>query len=496
MPVFTQGAPDYDVVGGGRREPTCSASTCPTTPGIPRPVVGTVGLVPTAWSRVHEQWGGTQLQRPLREARRPLDDRARLQRLGRRARVRRGRDPHPDRRDPAEAARLHAGRRSSSSAPSRARALSFRRWDQQLREPMLLVTPRMLVSVSPQEQFLHRRNAARHAGLRPAREPLPPESLTRARKSDARHAHGARHAGHRPPWQSCSGAAQARELFVTNEKGNSVTVIDGDDARGHARPSRSATGRAASSSAPTASISTSAPRTTTRSRSSTPTTPQVVGDLPSGPDPEQLSISPDGKTLYVANEDDNMVTVIDVESRTQVDRDPGRRRARGHGRSATTARWVVNTSETTNMAHFIDVATYEIIDNVLVDQRPRYAEFTTDDAEVWVSSEVGGTVSVIDNTEPRKVTTRSPSRSRGVPQEAIRPVGIRITKDRKLGVRGAGRRQPGRRHRRPDLSRSRSTCWSASASGSWPSARTRRCSTRRTASPTTSRSSTSTASRS
>jgi ABC transporter substrate binding protein (PQQ-dependent alcohol dehydrogenase system) len=35
--------------------------------------------------------------------------------------------------------------------------LSFRRWDQQVREPILLVTPRMLVSVSPQDQFLHQR---------------------------------------------------------------------------------------------------------------------------------------------------------------------------------------------------------------------------------------------------------------------------------------------------------------------------------------------------
>ncbi|NUB17560.1 branched-chain amino acid ABC transporter substrate-binding protein, partial [Azospirillum brasilense] len=28
---------------------------------LPRPVVGTHGLVPTAWSRVHEQWGATQI---------------------------------------------------------------------------------------------------------------------------------------------------------------------------------------------------------------------------------------------------------------------------------------------------------------------------------------------------------------------------------------------------------------------------------------------------
>src|SRR5215831_9151601 len=44
-------------------------------------------------------------------------------------------------------------------------------------------------------------------------------------------------------------------------------------------------------------------------------THQIVGALPSGPDPEQFAFAPDGKTLYVANEDNNMVTVIDIERR-------------------------------------------------------------------------------------------------------------------------------------------------------------------------------------
>jgi len=33
--------------------------------------------------------------------------------------------------------------------------LSFRPWDGQLRQPVLIANPRMLVSVSPQEGFLH-----------------------------------------------------------------------------------------------------------------------------------------------------------------------------------------------------------------------------------------------------------------------------------------------------------------------------------------------------
>ena len=54
---------------------------------------------------------------------------------------------------------------------------------------------------------------------------------------------------------------------------------------------------------------------------------------------------------------------------------------------------LINTSETTNMAHFIDTSTREIVANVLVDARPRFAEFKSDGSELWVSSEIGGTVS-------------------------------------------------------------------------------------------------------
>jgi PQQ-dependent catabolism-associated beta-propeller protein len=89
---------------------------------------------------------------------------------------------------------------------------------------------------------------------------------------------------------------------------------------------------------------------------------------------------------------------------------------------------MVNTSETTNMAHFIDTATNQITHNVLVDSRPRFAEFKSDGSEVWVSAEIGGTVSVIDTTTheiKHKIRFEIP----GLRPEAIQPVAIRITKD-------------------------------------------------------------------
>jgi PQQ-dependent catabolism-associated beta-propeller protein len=140
--------------------------------------------------------------------------------------------------------------------------------------------------------------------------------------------------------------------------------------------------------------------------------------------------------MYVANEDDNMVTVVDIASRQPVSEIPVGVEPEGVGVSRD-GKWVVNTSETTNMAHFIDTDTHEITDNVLVDQRPRYAFWTADDAEIWVSSEIGGTVSVIDNATRQikhKVTFEIP----GVPKEAIQAVGVRVTDDRKLAFVALG----------------------------------------------------------
>ena len=221
--------------------------------------------------------------------------------------------------------------------------------------------------------------------------------------------------------------AAASEVFVSNEKGNSITVIDGDTYEvtetvpvGN-RPRGIALSPDGKHLYVCASDDDTLQVMDTESR-------KIVGTLPSGPDPELLVLSPKGDLLYIANEDDNMVTVINVEAERVVSEIPVGVEPEGMGvsMSGTT---LVNTSETTNMAHFIDTGSLEITDNVLVDQRPRFAQFTADDAEVWVSAEIGGTVSVIDN-EARQIKHKITFEVAGVPPEAVQPVGIRITKDR------------------------------------------------------------------
>lgn len=119
----------------------------------PRPVGGTQGLVATAWSGVMEQWGATQFQRRFREKTgrfmTPLDYAAWLavRSIGEAATRTRSAD--------AQVLRDYIRGLDFNLAAFKGVPVSFRDWNGQLREPILLTSPRLLVSVSPQEGFLH-----------------------------------------------------------------------------------------------------------------------------------------------------------------------------------------------------------------------------------------------------------------------------------------------------------------------------------------------------
>ncbi|MFT0860799.1 PQQ-dependent catabolism-associated beta-propeller protein [Ancylobacter sp. G4_0304] len=155
---------------------------------------------------------------------------------------------------------------------------------------------------------------------------------------------------------------------------------------------------------------------------------KLVKTLRSGPDPELFVLHPSGNPLYIANEDDNMVTVVNVENNDLIAEIPVGVEPEGMGISPD-GKFMVNTSETTNMAHVVDTATNEIIENILVDSRPRIAEFSADGKQLWVSAEVGGTVAVIDPTDKWKILKKISFKIPGVNDDAIQPVGVRLTKD-------------------------------------------------------------------
>ncbi len=151
MPVLTQGE-GYDVVVVAD-ESDLFGEYLPYRTWLPRPVVGTQGLVPTSWHRSFEQWGATQMQNRFHAAAgRGMSERdytawLAVRSIGEAA----------TRTDSTDAATIEAYIRGDEFALAgfKGLALTYRAWNGQLRQPVLLAAPRALVSVSPQEGFLH-----------------------------------------------------------------------------------------------------------------------------------------------------------------------------------------------------------------------------------------------------------------------------------------------------------------------------------------------------
>jgi ABC transporter substrate binding protein (PQQ-dependent alcohol dehydrogenase system) len=152
MPVFTQEAPSYDVLLAAD-ESEVFANNLPYRTWDPRPVAGSAGLVPTSWDASNSLWGGIQMQdRFIAQFKRlmtPLDMQAwtAVRMIGEAASRQNSADPNKI-LDFLKGPELALG-------AFKGQKLTLRDWDLQLRQPILLTDGRTIVSVSPQQGFLH-----------------------------------------------------------------------------------------------------------------------------------------------------------------------------------------------------------------------------------------------------------------------------------------------------------------------------------------------------
>jgi ABC transporter substrate binding protein (PQQ-dependent alcohol dehydrogenase system) len=154
MPVFTQDAPEHDLILVADESDVFGEYLLYET-WNPDLIAGTHGLVPTAWSRVHEQWAGTQMQNRFeKHAGRWMRERDYTAWLG--VRSLGEAVTRTNSNDPKVIRDYLRGDQFQLGA-FKGEALTFRTWNQQMRQPILLAAPRILVSVSPQEGFLHQR---------------------------------------------------------------------------------------------------------------------------------------------------------------------------------------------------------------------------------------------------------------------------------------------------------------------------------------------------
>jgi ABC transporter substrate binding protein (PQQ-dependent alcohol dehydrogenase system) len=154
VPLLTQTG-EYDVVIVAD-EAKDFAPSVPYNTWLPRPVAGSVGLTPTAWSEVIEPWGAVQLQNRFRDlahrGMRDVDFAAWLAvRLIGEAAIRTGK------RD-AQSLRAYLLSDQLQMSAFKGRGLSFRAWNGQLRQPVHLVTAGTQIAVAPLEGFLHETN--------------------------------------------------------------------------------------------------------------------------------------------------------------------------------------------------------------------------------------------------------------------------------------------------------------------------------------------------
>ncbi|MGB3243370.1 MAG: ABC transporter substrate-binding protein [Sulfitobacter sp.] len=152
LPTDTQGAADHDVVIAAD-ETDYFARYLSYHLWTPRPVMGSGGLVPTTFHGAHEAWGATQYHTRFEEITgryvKPEDYNVWLALRVIGEAVTRANTAEPD------GVRDYAISDAFELAAFKGQKVTFRNWNGQLRQPILLYDGKITVSVSPQDGFLH-----------------------------------------------------------------------------------------------------------------------------------------------------------------------------------------------------------------------------------------------------------------------------------------------------------------------------------------------------
>jgi PQQ-dependent catabolism-associated beta-propeller protein len=159
--------------------------------------------------------------------------------------------------------------------------------------------------------------------------------------------------------------------------------------------------------------------------------------IPLGDEPEAFDISPDGKTIYVSNEDEGEVSFVDaLTGKTlksiKVGKEPEGVKVSADGKT------LYVTSEVASLVHVIDVASGKIVKNVKVGKRPRRMAITPNGKELWVTNELDASVSIVSIAD-HTVAATIKFQVKGARAEDITPVGIVMTRDGKRAFVSLGK---------------------------------------------------------
>ena len=214
----------------------------------------------------------------------------------------------------------------------------------------------------------------------------------------------------------CPHASEVEYVLVTNEKSDSVSIIDiktlelvkeisvGDRPRG--------LGLAPDNSEIYIAVSGE-----NKIKVIEPNSFQVTRSFYSGDDPESFAVHPSG-LIFISNEEIAQTSVIDPSSgkiiaKIQVGIEPEGVSVSPDGST------IVVTSESSNMAHFISGSDYKITKNVIVGARPRASCFSEDGKFVFVTSEISGEISKIRVSDGAVVNKITLSKDMAKPKDIL-----------------------------------------------------------------------------
>lgn len=153
----------------------------------------------------------------------------------------------------------------------------------------------------------------------------------------------------------------------------------------------------------------------------------VVRKYQSGQDPEAFAISPDGRTIYVANEDAAQMSVVDLESgtitqRVAVGEEPEGVTVRPDGRVVYVA------CEATNEVVAVDTTSFQVLARIASGPRPRSIEFDRNGTAGFIANENDATVTVFDPATHKILTTIKIPKTERTPMPP-RPMGLALSSD-------------------------------------------------------------------
>ena len=235
-------------------------------------------------------------------------------------------------------------------------------------------------------------------------------------------------------------AAAAYQIFVSNERGGDITVIDGGDfkivgtipvgkrPRGiHVSPDGKTVYVALSGTpieGPPALDAQGNPILKKNSKSDDDdddddskadksadgigvvdvATGKLTGKISAGSDPEEFAVSKDGTRIYVSNEDIKTATVINIATNKVEHIIPVGREPEGVAVTPDGKQFYV-TCETGGEIFVIDTSSYKVVGHFTVPVRPRSVDFLSNAAIGFIPSESKGQLNVIDTATPKVLKT-------------------------------------------------------------------------------------------